>query len=126
MSKRVQLITILLAGFLATGAQWDVVQVFGWGRMIVNYVEDMSLGQAVEKTFSGEMCGVCEAVSNAKHQDGPTDIPSKGKFDGKMLLVLGPTAYGVVAAIEPDEWLPCDITMFSKERSAPPLPPPRV
>lgn len=126
VSKRVQLIAVLLAGFLATGAQWDFVQVFGWGRMIVKYAQNMPLDQAVKRTFSGEMCGVCEAVSEAKQQEAPTDLPSKGKFDGKMLLVLSPASNCFVVAIEQEAWSPRDVTVFSTERSAPPLPPPRV
>lgn len=126
MQKRVQLIAILLAWFISTGAQWDVLQAFGWTRMILKYSRTMTLNEAVKKTFSGEMCGVCEVVSEAKQQDHQENLPNPGKIDAKILLVLQPVPEFVFSATEPDGWSLSDPLVFSTARAAPPLPPPRV
>lgn len=127
MSKRIQLIAVLLAWFLATGAQWDLVQTFGWARMVAKYAQSMSVADAVKKTFSGEeMCGVCEVVKDAKQQDDGTSVPLSGKSEGKILLLLNPTAEFFVGVIEPKTWSRSDPHVMSVGRAAPPLQPPRA
>jgi len=110
---------------MATGAQWDLVQVFGWGSMIVNHSRDMSLLNAVTKTFDGEMCRVCRAVKAAKQQENRTTAPN-GKFDGKIVLVYQPTAAVILATPDSEAWSHGDREPLSTLRSAPPTPPPRV
>ena len=126
MSKRIQLIAVLLAWLLSTGAQWDLVQTFGWARMVSKYAQTMSLTEAVKKTFSGEMCGVCEIVSEAKQQEHDKNVPSVGKMDAKILLVLHPVPEFIFSATESEAWSLSDTSIMSVERGAPPLPPPRV
>ena len=125
MFKRSQISIILLAWFMATGAQWDLVQVFGWSSMIANHSRDMSLLNAVEKTFGGEMCSVCRAVRAAKQQDTPATVP-KSKFDGKMLLVFQPAASIFLTVPDSEAWSQTAREPLSARRSAPPTPPPRV
>ena len=110
---------------MATGAQWDLVQVFGWGNMIVNHSRDMSLINAVKKTFDGEMCSVCRAVKAAKQQENHTTVPN-GKFEGKMVLVYQPTAEVILTVPDSLAWVHRDREPLSLQRSAPPTPPPRV
>jgi hypothetical protein len=123
--KRFQLLLVLLAWLMATGAQWDLVQVFGWGRMIVNHSRDMNLINAVKKTFDGEMCSVCRAVTAAKQQENRTTVPN-GKFEGKIVLVYQPTAEVILTVPDSVTWAHCEWEPLSALRSAPPTPPPRV
>ena len=129
MRHRLSLILTLTAWLLATGSHWDLVQTFGWGRMIATYAQSMSFTQAVKKTFSaGETCGVCEAVATAKQKEtADSSAPTApGKSFGKILLVFAPDstpALLILPAVFP--WSPSDQTVPSATRAAPPLPPPR-
>lgn len=123
--KRSQIFVVLLAWVMATGAQWDLVQVFGWGRMIANHSRNMTLIDAVKKTFDGEMCNVCLAVKAAKQQESRTTVPS-GKFEGKIILVYQPTTEVILTAPDSSGWPHGDREPLSALRSAPPTPPPRV
>lgn len=125
MLHRLQFTAFLLAWFLATGAQWDVMQVFGWGRMVANYSRSMSLGAAVKKTFSGEMCGVCHAVSEASQQETSAGVPD-GKRDFRMVLVLQPTTVDQCPAPGAWSWTFVNHVAMTIARAAPPLQPPRV
>ena len=125
MGRRLQIFVVLFAWFMATGAQWDLVQTFGWGRMIVDYSQTMSLGEAVKKTFSGEMCGVCKVVNEAKQQESKSTVPS-GKLDTKMILVFQPVPTIFLTVPDSDSWSHSDREPISAQRSAPPTPPPRL
>ena len=125
MLKRFQISIVLLAWFMATGAQWNLVQVFGWGNMIVNHSRDMTLVDAVKKTFDGEMCSVCLAVKTAEQQENRTTAPDK-KFEGKIVLVYQPTAEVILTVPDSLAWSHGDREPLSALRSAPPTPPPRV
>lgn len=124
MAKRGQLIAVLFAWLLATGTQWDLVQVFGWAQMIVNYARVMPLEQAIKKTFSGEMCQVCEAVNDAKQE--PAVPVNPGQKDAKIFLAVHPISHLVLPAPEIALWSPSDPSVRSFDRGAPPLPPPRA
>lgn len=94
--------------------------------MVVKYSQTMSLAQAMKQTFSGEMCGVCEVVNDAKRQESNKAIPQAGKMDGKLMLAIMPATEIFVGPVQPEVWSPSDSPMFSLGRSAPPLPPPRA
>jgi hypothetical protein len=51
MRRKFSLILTLAAWLLATGSHWDLVQTFGWGRMIATYSQSMSFAQAVKKNL---------------------------------------------------------------------------
>jgi len=127
MRRQLSLILTLAAWLLATGSHWDLVQTFGWGRMIVTYSRTMPLVRAVQKTFSGEaMCGVCELVQGAKQrQDDGAQVPGT-KAPEKIFLVSAPAAL-VFAAPAPvgAGVVPGVPALSSAELAAPPLPPPR-
>lgn len=126
MSKRIQIIFVLSAWLLATGVQWDLVQVAGWGKMFATYSQTMSLTEAVKKTFSGEMCGVCEVVSTAKQGSGDHDLPGMARAEGKLVCIsqAAPVIYFQIA--EPARWTFSDLSPLSAQRATPPTPPPRV
>ncbi len=125
MRRRISLILTLAAWLLATGSHWDLVQTFGWGRMIATYSQTVPLAEAIRLTFTPEnMCGVCTAVATAKQQSDSPAIPG-GKLDGKVLLVFAPVPSLIVAA--PDFTFVTFGTPLlpPSERAAPPVPPPR-
>lgn len=129
MRQRLQFSVVVLAWFLATGCQWDVVQVVAWGRMFSGYSSAMSLSAAVQKTFSGEACELCQVARDGRakqESDGDATLPAtpKGKLPDLCLLAVttpvnapcpGPT--GLLAEVVPPG---------SRERASPPLPPPRA
>lgn len=125
MRKRLQITLVLFAWFLATGAQWDLVQVFGWGRMIATYSRTMPLGKAIERTFDGELCGVCRVVEGAKQQEKEAPVQN-GKRDTKMIFVLPPVTDSIAPVARTAAWSPSDMRLPSALRSAPPTPPPRA
>jgi hypothetical protein len=125
MRQRLQLSALLLAWLMATGSQWDVVQVFAWGRMFASYSRIMPLESALRLTFKPDnMCSVCKLVKAAKQQQEQSPAaPLKAR--GKILLVFAPVPTVVIAAISTEQWSVGMKTMRSAERSAPPIPPPR-
>lgn len=125
MKRRFQITCLLLAWFAATGAQWDLVQVFGWARMLAQYAQTMPLTEAVKKTFGGEMCGVCAAVSHAKQDADSTNAPG-GKLDLKLPLVFEPTPAFVLGASGASVWRHPEARAPGADRAPPPLPPPRA
>ena len=126
MRRKLSLITMLTAWLLATGSHWDLVQTFAWGRMIATYSQSMPLAQAVRLTFTPDnLCGICESVSAARqHQDSA--LPSEAKSLGKILLVFQPQSVFVAELPEAGKWAACDETPAARDRSPPPVPPPRT
>jgi hypothetical protein len=124
MCQRLQLSALLLAWLMATGSQWDLVQVFAWSRMFVNNSQTMPLASALRMTFQPDhMCSVCKMVRAAKQQEQSPVAPSKAL--GKILLVFAPAPVVVIASVSSDQWPMKSKSMCSAERSAPPIPPPR-
>ena len=125
MRQRFQLCALLIAWFMATGGQWDLVQTFAWGRMFVNYSRIMPLASALRLTFQPDnLCNVCKLVKAAKQQQEQSSAaPSKAL--GKILLVFAPVPTVVVASVPTEPWPVETIKMGSVERGAPPIPPPR-
>lgn len=126
MKRRFQIVVVLFAWFMASGAQWDLVQTFAWGRMVANYSRAMPLLRAVKLTFTpGNMCSICRAVSEAKQQENAPAVPS-GKADTKLLLVFQPVQRLILTPPIQETWSLSDRYPESAQRSNPPTPPPRV
>jgi hypothetical protein len=127
--QRIQVILVLLTWFLATGSQWDLAQVFAWGRMFAGYSRQMTVGAAVQKTFSGEMCPICRAVQKAKQeQESKNTKTPEAKNPGKLLdmvplrtsaVVISPVRQTIGLLAPDQEWT-------GRARATPPTPPPRV
>ncbi len=125
MGKRIQLFIVLILGFIATGAQWDLLQAVAWGRMMANYGCSESLSQAVADSFQGPVCSVCRAVEQAKQQEkAPAGLPTE-KLSAKVLLFFQaaprfvlkePSVLGQIRSTE---------QVQSRGRAMPPVPPPR-
>ncbi len=117
---------MLTAWLLATGSHWDLVQTFAWGRMIATYSQSMPLAQAIKLTFTPDnVCGVCESVSEAKQQQDTT-LPSDAKSAGKILMVFQAQPVFVAELGISGKWTPREMSPAVRDRSPPPVPPPRV
>lgn len=117
---------MLTAWLLATGSHWDLVQTFAWGRMIATYSQSMPLAQAIKLTFTPDnLCGVCESVSEAKQQQDAA-LPSDAKSAGKILMVFQAQPVFVAELAMGGKWTPREANAAVRDRSPPPVPPPRV
>lgn len=111
---------------MATGSQWDLVQVFAWGRMFAGYVSTMTASEALAETFDADKpCALCCAVRKAQQQD-KKELPNEFGLRDKLVLVFQPVPVLLTATPDNnhsprhDQW-PLDFA-----RTAPPVPPPRV
>lgn len=128
MRSRLSLFTLLLAWLLATGSQWEVVQIFAWGRMIVQSARQENLSSAIQDTLEGKApCAICRLVTAAKKNALPA-VPSADQEERLKVFLIAFAAdkprsapvqqcIGVV-----DTYL----GMNSALASAPPVPPPRA
>jgi len=125
MRPRIRLAVAVFLCFVATGAQWDFVQGFAWGRMVVNYSRTMTLRQSIARTFSGEMCDVCRLVANAQKPDQTHPGVPEARTDAKIFLFLQNPAEVVIDRPMTAAWSPVDESALTADRSAPPRRPPR-
>ena len=129
--RRTPVIAMLCAWLLASGVQWDLAQLFAWGRMTVAYSRTMSLREAVRLTFTPDnWCDVCRFVSAARGQgDGQspdTPPPQDTAVAGKLLPVAATSV--VVAPAHVTAWRvpPSAEGAHSHGRPEPPTEPPRA
>ena len=127
MSQRGKVLAVLIAWLFASGAQWDLLQAFAWGRMFVGYAQKMSLTAAARQTVSGEMCGVCEVVQKGKQEQSrdPVHAPAKGKAPLFEIALLPAGTRLVSPCREEIGLVPAQPDLTGCERAAPPLEPPR-
>ena len=129
MLQRLKIIAIVTAWFLATGSQWDLMQVVAWGRMFAGYSEEMTLSAAAKKTFSGEMCSLCHIVQDGrKQQESNSEKVPQGKIQGKA-LDLCPLSVATVVFTPHREQVGTIVAVLDYDglgRASPPTPPPRV
>ncbi|MBK9991517.1 MAG: hypothetical protein IPP19_12465 [Verrucomicrobia bacterium] len=126
MRRRFALLSLLTAWLLATGSQWDAVQVFAWARMFTGYVSTMSVGQALEETFDAEKpCSLCCAVSKAKEQE-KQQLPPEIRLRDKLVLIFQPTAECVATISNGNRWSGVEWVLAGRGRAEPAVPPPRA
>ncbi len=124
--RRFALFSLLTAWLFATGSQWDVVQVFAWGKMFIGYARTASVSAALEQTFDPEKpCALCCAVRKAKQQQESKAPPPEVRLRDKVLLIFQPVV--VLLARVPDKniWRCHEVAPLSAGRAEPPVPPPR-
>lgn len=126
MFQRTRVLIALLLCLIATGAQWDLVQTFAWGRMVAIYSKSMPLTEAVSKTFSGDMCGLCSLVASTRKQDRNQPTVPEVKSESKLLLYFQDAPAVSIDVSVAVTWMPLDPMVTTAERAAPPVPPPRV
>ncbi len=131
--RRAYAITVLFAWLLASGAQWDLLQSFAWGRMIATYSRTMPLHEAVRLTFTPDnLCGMCEFVACAKTRNDTdsagADTPAPAETGAKAKPPLAtPPAHRFVFQILPSPaWPREDFDASDRARPAPPTEPPRA
>lgn len=126
-ARRRRWLVLLFAWAFATGAPWDLVQVFAWGRMWVGHAQTQSVSEAIAATFSPEgLCGMCEAVQSARTAGDDNAVPLP-LLSGAIPLVLTPPA---VLRVRPPAagarvLSPVEERAAGCGRAAPPVPPPR-
>jgi hypothetical protein len=123
--QRIHVPIVLFLCLIATGSQWDLVQTFAWGRMMVMNSHSMPLSKAVAQTFSGEMCPICHLVANAEKQEKSRSEIPEAKLAGKVLLYFQKAPAVVVTAPDGVAWFPGNPLVATEGRVAPPVPPPR-
>ncbi|HEX9782010.1 MAG TPA: hypothetical protein VGA56_04660 [Opitutaceae bacterium] len=126
MRARFAHLLLLFAWLLATGSQWDVVQVFAWSRMFAQNARLLPTWDALELTFSPDgQCGLCHLVEDSR-QERPGDNAAAGKavtkepivfLTAEAVFVQAPTS---MPGIEPEQ------AATARDRSRPPTPPPRA
>lgn len=132
--RRLPALLVLCAWLLASGAQWDLLQGFAWGRMIASYSRTMPLDEALRLTFTPDnLCGVCAFVADAKTRadaarPGVTDAPASPDTLGKAKgpLALAPEHLLVFASVIAPEWPTEHFRPAACARPAPPTEPPRA
>lgn len=126
MRAKIPLIIVLASWLFASGAHWDFVQVFAWGRMLATYRETMSFSKALEATFDADKpCSICQLVGKAKQkeQSSSTGAP---RAPEEMIYFFQPQTLFVMS-VQPEVFgTPSDQSRGSAEQEAPPNPPPRA
>jgi hypothetical protein len=121
--RRLTHITLLLAWLLASGSQWDALQVFAWARMTAANARTLSLGAAIRRTFTpGSSCEFCTTVAAAKQKQAT--IP--GDFAKKAPLIFQPLPQIVVLRPASVPLRPESCDLAGLDRAPPPTPPPRT
>ncbi len=121
---RLRLAALLFAWCVATGAAWDLVQIFAWGRMWVGHLQTRTPAAALSATFAPDGgCELCHAVAAAKEQT--TDTPAA--TPDKLLLLPWPRSEApLVRLLRPQPHrLPPFAAGQPHPRAEPPTPPPR-
>jgi len=130
--RRFFTLTVLFAWLLASGAQWDLLQGFAWGRMIATYSRTMPLGEAVRLTFTPEnVCDVCVFVAEAKTRSddrsgGPGQTPADAVAKAKAPLAPAPEHAFVFAVLPAPIWPRETFRPDARARPTPPTEPPRA
>lgn len=82
MLRAIGLPLLCLAMFSIAGGHWAVLQTVAWAQMVATYSQEVSLAEAVEKTFSGEApCSMCKSIAEGRQKEEQT--PATVKLDKK-------------------------------------------
>jgi len=69
-TKKNASVFVSLALFIIIGGPWTVLQTIAWAKMVVEYSRDISVGEALSKTFDGNHpCGMCEKISKVRSEE---------------------------------------------------------
>lgn len=121
-----RVIVLLFGGVLATGAHWDALQVFAWGRMFAISLENESPAEALSTLFSPEKrCDICRVVSDVKTE--ASDASDSAAWFIKSPLII-PAFHPVMvsAPLVQSRQRLTDALPLQMSGEAPPVPPPRV
>lgn len=126
--RRLPAILVLFAWLLASGAQWDLLQGFAWGRMVAHYQRTMPLAEAVRLTFTpSNLCDLCKIVADAKTQGRADDTaPAEAGAKAKAPVAPAPTHLFVFSPAPAPDWPRERFEPPALARPAPPVEPPRA
>lgn len=130
--RRLSALFVLCAWLLASGAHWDLVQSFAWGRMIATYSQTMPLAEAVRLTFTADnLCGVCTIVAdNHTRSDASGTDADRPAADpatkAKAPLATPPEHLFVYCSVTVPAWPTEHFLPDACARPAPPAEPPRA
>lgn len=116
-------LAVIAALAVGSGAHFVVLQSVAWATMLVEYSQEASLAEAVEKTFDGaHPCALCLNIQSAdkqqKQQQTARPMPDLKGILAPVLRVAAPT---FVFA----EWPPL-VESAVPLSDSPPIPPPRA
>lgn len=121
-----RLIVLLFGGVLATGAHWDALQVFAWGRMFAISLENETPAEALATLFSPEKrCDICRVVSEAK-ADASDGSETAAWFIKAPLIIPAFQPVMVSAPLMKARQRLLDALPLQHFGEAPPVPPPQV
>jgi hypothetical protein len=74
---------VVVALVTVVGGHWALLQSAAWAGMILNYSHRSTVGEAVEKTFSGKFpCNLCKLVRAGKAAEKKQEVlKGEQKFD---------------------------------------------
>jgi hypothetical protein len=112
---------VVVALCASLGFHWAFLQSVAWVGMMVNFSRQVSLAEAVVKTFDGQHpCPICKLVSEGKKSEKKSDVHLDTQ---KQDLFADGTAVFLFPLRPVDTF---SVTSLISSRSdAPPLPPPR-
>lgn len=82
---------VVAAICVSIGLQWAVLQGVAWTGMLISYSRDVSLMEAVARTFDGEHpCPLCKAVVKGQQQEQKQKQvqPPAKKFEAVLVTLI--------------------------------------
>jgi hypothetical protein len=121
-------VACLAAVLVMLGGHWLALQSFAWGRMIVDYSRQDSLGGAIAKTFDGKHpCPLCLKVRDGWHKDQQRERRIPWTTTNTMPEVLWAWRCVTIptAPTAARQEQPLVRVLYSEFADSPPTPPPR-
>ncbi|HWL50902.1 MAG TPA: hypothetical protein VNQ90_00600 [Chthoniobacteraceae bacterium] len=118
-------LAIVLMLFAGSGAQWLLLQSVAWTSMLVNFSQQTSLVEAIEKTFDGSSpCSLCDHIAKAKKSPG-TGNASMQETGQSLRGVLTATLPTLIPSSAPYRY-PALSAEATRRADRPTTPPPRA
>jgi hypothetical protein len=127
--KTAGFIACLIAVLAMCGGHWLALQSVAWGRMLLSFSQQDSLGTAIVKTFSGKYpCSLCLKVRHGLHQDQERQDKLPWLKMEKLPEAVWQLHHVIVpsAPTTPRHDEPFVPTLRADFLDSPPAPPPRV
>jgi len=127
-----RLILVLTGCLHLCGGHYGVMQMFAWGKMIVEYSAEKGLVEGVKDTFDGDHpCNICSSIVEAKKDESKSpELPWKSELKKLELKNIFPSEYLAAKNPHSSEFtLPDHVEPVSglpRFRNSPDTPPPRL
>jgi hypothetical protein len=119
----------LVAVLVMSGGHWLALQSVAWGRMIVDFSRQDSLGSAVSKTFGGKHpCSLCLQIRSGWHQEKQREerapwVKAEKAPEPLWELRCATIPAAPIVALHEQPFVPVPHSDFA---DSPPSPPPRL